>query len=149
MTDTNHPFWMAIRGEIPLPPCAQTLGWETLEAEPDSGRIRVRFQASPQFCNPTGNVQGGFLSAMLDDLMGTALATTFEAGEFSPTLELKVSFLEPVQPGPLIGEGRVVRRGGQVAFLEGTLFNEAGDEVATGTATSRIIRLRNEQMDTR
>jgi hypothetical protein len=32
-----------------------------------------------------------------------------------------------------------VRRGGSVAFLEGTLSTEGGDIVATATATARIV----------
>ena len=146
MTDLNHPFWQAVRGEVPMPACAGTLGTEVLEAEPDSGRIRLRFQARPEFCNPTGTIQGGFLAAMLDDVMGTALATTFDRGEFSPTLELRVSFLEPARPGPLLAEGRVTRRGRNIAFLEGSLWREDGSLIATGTATSRLIHLSDARM---
>ena len=146
MTDLSHPFWRAVRGELAAPPCARTLGWELIEAEPDSGRIRIRFQARPEFANPTGAIQGGFLAAMLDDAMGTALATTYESGQFSPTLELKVSFLNPARPGPLIGEGRVLKRGRGVAFLEGRLETESGQRIAIATATARLIQIDDARM---
>ena len=141
MGDGESPFWAAARGEIPPPPAAKLLGWKVLEAEPGSGRIRVQFEATRDFTNPMGNVQGGFLAAMLDDTLGPALATTFEEQEFAPTLELKVNFIRPAKPGTLIGTGRVVHRGGSVAFLEGELHDSAGDLIATATATARLIRV--------
>lgn len=141
MGDGENPFWAAARGEIDPPPAAKLLGWKVLEAEPGSGRIRVQFEATRDFTNPMGNVQGGFLAAMLDDTLGPALATTFEEREFAPTLELKVSFIRPARPGTLVGTGWVVRRGGSVAFLQGELHDSTGELVAAATATARLIRL--------
>ncbi len=77
---------------------------------------------------------------MLDDTMSPALVATLPAGEFAPTLELKISFLRPAAPGRITGTGRVVHRGGNVAVLAGELRDEAGQLLATGTATARIIR---------
>jgi uncharacterized protein (TIGR00369 family) len=142
MGDGESPFWAAARGEIPPPPAAKLLGWKVLEAEPGSGRIRVQFEATREFTNPMGNVQGGFLAAMLDDTLGPALATTFKEREFAPTLELKINFIRPAKPGTLIGTGRVVHRGGAIAFLEGELHDAAGDLVATATATARLVEVR-------
>ncbi|MGH3158377.1 MAG: PaaI family thioesterase [Streptosporangiaceae bacterium] len=56
---------------------------------------------------------------MLDDTLGPALAATLPEGQFAPTLELKVSFLRPAAPGRFTGTGRVVHRGGSIAFLAG------------------------------
>jgi len=134
------PFWDAIAGRVPAPPAAQTLGWAIEEIDPAAGTIRVSFDAKPAFRNPMGNIQGGFLAAMLDDTMGPALVATLEPGAFAPTLELKVNFLRPARPGRLIGTGRVVHRGGTVAFLAGDLSDTGGNLLATATATARIVR---------
>lgn len=128
-------------GRVPGPPSAQTLGWELLAIDPDRGTIEVAFVASAAFVNPMGNVQGGFLAAMLDDTMGPALVATLGPDQFAPTLELKVSFLRPVAPGRVVGRGRVVHRGGGVAFLEGSLHGDDDELLATATATARIITL--------
>jgi uncharacterized protein (TIGR00369 family) len=141
MSDPRHPFWRAVSGEIPPAPAARLLGWKVLEAKPDSGRIRVQYEVTTAFTNPLGTVQGGIVAAMLDDTLGPALATTLEANEFGPTIELKVNFLRPARPGVFVGEGRVVHRGGSIAFLEGTLAGEDGVLVATATATARIVRV--------
>jgi uncharacterized protein (TIGR00369 family) len=139
MTSRSGPFWDVMEGRAPVPPAAATLGFELRSVDPDAGTIVVGFTASEAFLNPAGNVQGGFLAAMLDDTLGPALVATLGPDQFAPTLELKVSFLRPASVGPLIGRGRVVHRGGTIAFLEGTLSDPTGEVVATATATARIV----------
>ena len=58
---------------LPAPPCATLLGWHLLDARPKDGWIRIGFDGKLDFCNPAGFVQGGILSAMLDDTMGPAV----------------------------------------------------------------------------
>lgn len=136
------PFWDAMEGRKPPPPAAVTLGFKLLEIDPERGTARVQFAAKQEFLNPMGVVQGGFVAAMLDDTLGPALACTLAPGQFAPTIDLKVSFIRPAQVGTLIGEGRVVARGGTIAFLAGELRTEQGELVATATATARIIASR-------
>jgi uncharacterized protein (TIGR00369 family) len=124
-------------GTVEAPPAAVLLGWKALDLEP--GRVRVRYTARPEFGNPQGAIQGGFLAAMLDDAMGPALFTTLHGEQFAPTIELKVNFVRPARPGPIIAEGRVVHRTRSLAFLEGKLTTEDGDLIATATATARIV----------
>ena len=130
-------------GTQQLPPAAALLGWQPLTLEP--GHVRVRYAAREEFYNPQGNVQGGFLAAMLDDTMGPALFTLLLLDRFAPTLEMKVSFLRPAKAGTLIGDGRVVQRSRSIAFLEGTLSTEDGELVATATATARIMEWSKEE----
>ena len=138
MPEGEHPFWDEVAGRQPLPPASQRLGLRFLEAEPGSGRVRVEFSAGEEFTNPRGQIQGGFLAAMLDETLGAALAATLAAGEFAVTLELEVSFLRPVAPGAVVGEGRVTKRGRSVAFLEGSLLDPDGERLAITTA--RLLR---------
>jgi uncharacterized protein (TIGR00369 family) len=133
-------FWDVMEGRIEAPPAARLLGFELLEIDPERGWIRTRFQARPEFRNPVGNIQGGFLAAMLDDTLGPALGSTLADDQFAPTLELKVSFLRPARVGTLLGEGRVLSRGGTIAFLSGELTSESGELIAAATATARIVR---------
>src|ERR687886_313128 len=129
--DRRGPFWDVIAGRREPPPAAVLLGWQLEAVDPDAGTIELSFTASEQFVNPAGTVQGGFLAAMLDDTLGPALVATLDDGEFAPTVELKVSFLRPAQPGRLTGQGRVVHRGGSIAFLAGELRDASGALVAT------------------
>lgn len=133
-------FWDAVEGRAPMPTATTTLGWSLIHADTERGEIEVSFKATEEFLNPAGSVQGGFLTAMLDDTMGPALAATLGPGLFATTIELKVSFLRPAEPGRLVGHGRVVHRGGTIAFLAGELSDDSGQVVAVGSATARILR---------
>jgi uncharacterized protein (TIGR00369 family) len=138
--DPNAYFWQVQSGKLPVPPAATTLGIAIRHVDPNAGTIEVEFLARPEFANPIGHVQGGFLAAMLDDTMGPAVAATLAAGEFAPTLNLNVSFARPAQSGPIQGKGRVVRRGREVCLLAGELYQD-GELIASGTATAIIRRM--------
>lgn len=132
-------FWDVMAGRRPLPAAAALLGFELVAVDPDAGTIEARFQGKPEFANPMGMIQGGFLAAMLDDTLGPALVATLDEGQFAPTIELKVNFVQPARPGSLVATGRVVARRRSIAFLAGELRDEKGELVATATATARII----------
>ena len=123
----------------PRPPCAELLGWHVLDARPADGWIRVGFEGRPEFVNPAGFIQGGFLAAMLDDTMGPAMFIYGEGRVFTPTIDMHVSYLAPARPGPLYGEGQVVQAGKSIAFLEGRLMDLSGTLVAKATATARLV----------
>ena len=131
------PFWDAIEGRAPMPPAAQLLGWKRRAIDPERGTIHVEFEAREEFLNPIGTVQGGILTAMLDDTMGPALAATLAKGEFAPTLNLNVSFHRPAKVGVIHGKGRVIKRGKDVCYLAGELFQE-GELIASATATALV-----------
>jgi uncharacterized protein (TIGR00369 family) len=124
---------------LPTPPCAELLGWRVLDARPEEGWIRTGFLARPEFTNPAGFIQGGFLAAMLDDTMGPAVFVTSHGALYTATIEMSVSYLSPARPGPLFGEGRVVQLGKSVGFIEATLSDGAGVVIARATSSARLI----------
>jgi molybdopterin converting factor subunit 1 len=133
-------FMDLVGNHVSRPPnYIELLGMRPLEAEP--GLMRFEFNPTQQLYNPDGNVQGGFLAAMLDESMGPAAFAALGPGHAIPTLDLNVSFLRPAKAGTLIGEGRVVQAGKTIAFLEGTLTGEDGRVVARATATARVVKL--------
>jgi uncharacterized protein (TIGR00369 family) len=141
MSTRSGPFWDAVEGRAPMPRAAATLGLEFIDADIERGTIELAFAATEDFTNPTGNVLGTFVAAMLYDTVGPALLATLQPDQFQSTLELNVNFLRPVRPGRLVGKGRVVHRDGDMAFLEASLRDSQGTLIATGTATARVIAL--------
>ncbi|MDE2377088.1 PaaI family thioesterase [Bradyrhizobium sp.] len=121
------------------PPCAQLLGWHLLDARPEQGWIRIGFEGKPEFCNPAGFVQGGMLSAMLDDTMGPAVLVMSEGRLYTGTISMTVNFLAPARPGPIVGEASVTQLGKTIAFVEGRLTAEDGTLLATATACERLL----------
>ena len=124
---------------LAMPPCAKLLGWRLIDARPADGWVRIGFEGKPEFVNPAGFIQGGFLAAMLDDTMGPAVFVHTEGRVFTPTIDMHVSYLAPARPGPLYGEGQVVQAGKSIAFLEGKLMDLSGTVVARATASARLV----------
>lgn len=127
-----------IRGELPRPPIMDTLGWQFRSFDAERQEITVEMHAKPEFLNPVGQVHGGMLAAMLDETVSTGLAATLGAGEFAPTIEMKVNFIAPAKAGTIIGTARLVSKGRSISFLAGELRDVDGALVATATATSKM-----------
>ena len=124
---------------LPAPPAAETLGWELIREDPEAGTVEIAFHPGEAFLNPHGTVQGGFVAAMLDDTMGPALVSKTDGACVPSSIDLNVTFIRAVKPGRVIGKGRVVSQGRTIAFLEGELFDEAGNLLARATSSARIV----------
>jgi uncharacterized protein (TIGR00369 family) len=119
-----------------VPESSQLLGFHLLRVDQAAGVAEVQFQARPEFRNSVGHIQGGFLTAMLDECTTIAGLVASEMTSAFPTLEMKTSFLRPVRVGPVRGVGRVLRRGRTITFLEGELFDTEGKLAATASVTT-------------
>lgn len=117
------------------PPCSQTLSLELTHVDQANGIVRLKMVGLPAWCNPRGMLQGGFVTAMLDEAMAIAGIVAGEMAYAVPTLELKATFLRPCPAGPVEAEGRVVRWGKAAAFLEADLYDSAGKHVARASST--------------
>ena len=121
------------------PPSSKLLGWHLLDARPKQGWIRIGFDGKAEFCNPAGFIQGGILSAMLDDTMGPAVFVMTEGKLYTATITMTVNFLAPARPGPIVGEANVTQLGKTVAFVAGRLMAADGSVLATATTSARLV----------
>ena len=125
-----------------MSPSARLLGMNILEVDSKAGRVLMTFEPRPEFCNPMGSVQGGFVAAMLDD--AAAYAAIIHSGEriAVPTIELKVSFFGPARAGrPLRVEGRCIKLGKRVAFMEADMFDENGKVLARLSTSASPMKM--------
>jgi acyl-CoA thioesterase len=112
---------------------------KALSTDRKLGVVRAEFEAFRRFCHSDGKVvQGGFISGWLDFTMAQAVIVRSDEPVGVASLELKVNFLQRVGPGRVISEGRVLRMGRRVAFLEASLFDTAGALLATATSTALL-----------
>jgi len=119
------------------PPSARTLGFKLIRVSQAERRVEIAFDARADLlANPMGQVQGGFVCAMLDECMSVAGMIASGMTHVVPTLEMKTSFLRPAMPGALRGVGRVVKWGRTVCFMEGELYDAEGRLLATSTGTA-------------
>lgn len=122
-----------------VPPTAVLLGMEMLSVDSAAGVTRMAFLVQPQFCNPMGNLQGGFFAAMMDDAAATAIIAKSGRRIFVPTLEFKLSFFAPAKAGSrVVCEGRVVKLGRTIAFAEVDMTDEATGKLLARMSTTTM-----------
>jgi uncharacterized protein (TIGR00369 family) len=125
--------------DFTAPPSSRLLGWHLLDARPRDGWVRIGFDGKPEFCNPAGFIQGGILSAMLDDTMGPAVFVMTEGRLYTATITMTVNFLAPAKVGSITGEANVTQLGKTVAFVAGRLMSDDGTLLATATTSARLV----------
>ena len=84
MTKRSGPFWDAIEGRAPMPRAAATLSLQFIDADVEMGTIELAFAPTEDFTNPTGNVLGAFVAAMLYDTVGPACSPPSSLISFNP-----------------------------------------------------------------
>ena len=118
------------------PPCSDTLCMRLVDLSQARQWVRMDFDVPQMFANPTGAVQGGFIAAMMDEAMSTAVIIASNVTMTAPTLEMKTSYLKRLMPGQASVEARILKLGKSAAFMEADCFDAGGDLVARATATA-------------
>lgn len=115
---------------------SRLLGQTVLALDAEAGTIKLSYAPDARFCNGLGVIQGGFVAAMLDDAASLACVVKARANIAVPTLEMKVSYLSAVHPGPVFAHGRVLKMGRKIVFLAADLLDGDGKLLAQSTATA-------------
>ena len=104
--------------------------------------LKAAFTVRREYCHTNGTIaQGGFITAWLDAAMAHAVIHDTDHVQTVFSLEIKVSFYEKVGPGEGRVEGRLIRRGKRIAFLEAALYNAEGKLAAEATSTGVLADL--------
>ena len=80
---------------------------------------------------------GGLIAGFLDAVVGVgALSAVCEEGMIVSTVEMKVSYFEPIfLDDRLTGISKLIKRGKRIIFMEGDVLNQHGVVVAKASAT--------------
>ena len=121
---------------------SQSLGLERIVAHGEGGKSILHYRATMAMCHSGGIVQGGFVTGWIDAAMAYVVMAKTRR-EFSPlSLEIKISFLKAASPGLVIAEAWIEKLGRSTGFLEGRLLNEAGEVLAKGTSTVKLVPIK-------
>jgi uncharacterized protein (TIGR00369 family) len=121
-----------------LPQVAALIGWTLIRLDRAADAIYLSFTATDAFTNPAGSVHGGFVAAMLDECMGSAIVGLTDARFLPSTISMSTDFVKPVFPGTVLGEGRITSLGSTLGFAEGRLTDQGGQILARATGAYRL-----------
>lgn len=119
-------------------PVARLIGFEATEIA--EGRAIVTLTAGPHHANPMGTLHGGILCDIADAAMGMAFASTLQPDESFTTVDLKINFFRPVWDAQLKAEGKIVRRGRNLGYIECDITDERGRLIAKAASTCLALR---------
>jgi uncharacterized protein (TIGR00369 family) len=136
MALTDDEMRALLRDPANHPPCARHLGFELIDFSVDASWVEVAFTPRPEFANPAGNVQGGFICAMLDDAMSVAASIARRLEVIVPTLQISVSYLSATPIARVVARGEVLRFSASSVVMQGALRDAGGKMLAVATATA-------------
>lgn len=119
-------------------PIIKTFAIRYLSAQP--GRVEAEITPDARFGNHAGNLQGGVVAVYLDNVMGQACYTLLPEGQRLSTIDMSLSFLEPMPLGRLRVQARVVKKGRRVIFAESELQDLEGKPLARASASLLVLR---------
>ena len=127
---------------MPVPPFNQYLGIDVPSMK--DGAASATIELGPHHTNNRGVAHGGVVAALLDSAMGAAVISAIPKEWWCATTGLTISFVAGARDGRLAATGRVVRRGRNVAFVQGEARDAAGALVAIAQGTWHLWPFRPE-----
>lgn len=127
-----------IAGEVEHP-MAHLLNFRPIEARVGT----VVWEACPddRHLSSRNAVHGGYLAALLDSVLGSAIASEVEAGVDYVTVDLAVKMIRPVNSGTVLrAEGRSLNVSRRLGTAEASVHDRDGRLIGTGTATMLLTR---------
>ena len=120
----------------------KVLGLEVLAA--DVGEIKLLLPYSEFIVgNPeTKVIHGGALTTLMDTACGFAAVCAFDELSICPTLDLRIDYMRPAEPGlAVIGQAEVYRVSSNVVFARGTAYHEDNADNPIAHCTASFMRL--------
>ena len=104
-------------------------------SDSDKKELKITFNVNEMLLNPQGSLHGGVMAAVMDISMGHLLNKTAGMGA---TIEMKIQYLRPIRQGQVTCEGRFIKKGRALSFMESRLSDDAGKLAAIATATWKM-----------
>jgi uncharacterized protein (TIGR00369 family) len=129
-----------LEGKTPPAPIQKTLGFDLVAVE--EGMARFRLVPGEQHYNPMSAVHGGVACTLLDSAMGCAVMSVMDATTGYATVDLSIHLTRPIteKTGPIVAEGRVLRRGSRLVTTEAKLTDEQGKLLAHATGACMLLQ---------
>lgn len=124
---------------VDLPQC-RAIGLEGVSLSPEKVVLKVGWREDLVGNPLSGVVHGGVITTLLDTVCGIVTFANVPQGRAVATLDLRIDYLKPAEPGAdILGAGEVYRLTRSVAFVRGLAYQGGEDNpVANCVATFMI-----------
>ena len=104
------------------------------------GLAKVEYLAKLNMCHSGNIVQGGFITGWLDAAMALACMCKVGSDVLVLSLEIKTTFIKSINPGQVVVEGKVIKAGNNIAFLEGEIVDKKNNLLAKANQTVKLVK---------
>jgi len=128
-----------LRGKAPKSPIAIAL--RLTLSEVSEGQVIYSGQPGEDFTNDVGSIQGGWIAALIDAAIGSAVHSTLPQGLQYTTLELKINYVRAItkESGQMHCIAETVHVGRKTATAKARVEDGAGKLYAHATTTCLIL----------
>ena len=112
------------------------LGLEVVDVRRGYAHLRVENRRA--LSNPAGMMHGGASFGLADTSVAVALVAIYGPGYALLTVEMKITYLEPILPGEVTAEAYVLRSSRSSAYAEVDICT--GGKLAARASTTYMIR---------
>jgi uncharacterized protein (TIGR00369 family) len=103
----------------------------------EEGRVLGEVEVTKALGNASGFGHGGLTMTLLDVVLGAAARLSDPDSTAVVTVDLHVTFIGAAR-GRLVGEGRLLRRAGEIVLCEGDVHRDDGKLVAKALGTFKL-----------
>ncbi len=103
----------------------------------------LKIDLKDKHLNHGGIAHGGVLASLCDIALAEAVHTSMKKDEWCVTAELNIQFLSPAFPEELIAFGKLIRKGANLAFVEGGVKSKKGTLIVKATGIWVIKKKKN------
>ena len=129
-----------VNAMIQFTPQAKALGVEVTKLDKARAWGRVPYRAELVGDPDTGVIAGGVITTFLDQLCGVAAIAAMEAPAVVATIDLRIDYMRPAQPGrDVLAEAQCYKLGKTIAFVRATAYEDTPDNpIAHATSAFAI-----------
>jgi len=120
------------------PPVYTSMQGKLLEFDVKEGRLKNRFPILKEQLNPFGNMQGGMITAAMDNTVGP-LSILIGPPSFTRYMDIKYCKVIPLSLENIYVTATFTHQKKRQLFFSVSVCNEAGDELASAKSTHWII----------
>ena len=103
------------------------------------GKLELEGEFNDFSLNPDGSVQGGMMTAMLDDVTSLLIIIETKGRVYPASTDLHTMHHRPLIKGKVNARALIIKKGKKIATTRGELFDEKGQLATTLMHTSYLI----------
>ena len=122
--------------KMEMPRMTEWMGAVLTEKEGGKATARMKTERHVLHADDNPRVAGGVIMALMDFTIHHAMDSLLAPNELHATIEMKLNFIRPGQPGSLRAEAKIVNKGSRFAIAEGTIIQEDTGKIVAQTLTT-------------